>query len=347
MTQPHAPRAALPATPLAIAAGSLVAVLWAYWSTLAEMAQRWLNDPQYMHGLFVPVFAGYLLYLRRDQVADKALSQSAWGVVLIVLGAGLRLAGTYFHFGYFDQVSLLPCLAGLALLAGGWPALRWSWPAVGFLVFMIPLPHTVSVALTAPLRTFATNASTFVLQTLGRPAVAEGNLIYLSDLPQPLDVADACSGLSMMLTFFALSTGVALLVNKPLWEKALIVASAVPIALVSNVLRITGTGIAHEIMGADWHAFFHDYVFGYGMPLIGSALLLLELWVLERLFIEPPAGRPLPSQLALERADASAVSLYRGGSSSRRERRSAKPAAEPKPEPTPEPAPAESAAPPA
>src|SRR5436305_1327663 len=79
------------------------------------------------------------------------------------------------------------------------------------------------------------------------PALAEGNVIQLNEIE--LGIVEACSGLRMLVVFFALSTAVALLIRKPLWEKTLIAFSAIPIALASNILRITVTGIVYEVLG--------------------------------------------------------------------------------------------------
>src|SRR5437762_3290414 len=128
----------LPAAAL-FAAVLVAAVLWSYWTTLAGVVWRWAKDPQYSHGWLVPLFAGYLLWTRRDKIARQSLYVNILGLVVIVAALGLRLAGTHYHFDYFDQISLLPCLAGIVLLVGSWPALFWSLPALAFLAFMIPL----------------------------------------------------------------------------------------------------------------------------------------------------------------------------------------------------------------
>ena len=69
-------------------------------------------------------------------------------------------------------------------------------------------------ALGPPLQWLATLASTFTLQTLGFMAFAEGNVIQLNDAK--IGVVEACSGLSMVITFIALSVGMALVVDRPL-----------------------------------------------------------------------------------------------------------------------------------
>lgn len=328
MTAPHTPSSKISPVVFAPLILAVVAVLWAYWTTLAEIAWSWNNDPRYSHGYLVPGFALYLLWLRRDRIADEPLRPSAWGLALLLGAVALRLLGTWFHYPYVDQVSILPCLLGLFALAGGRRALDWSWPALAFLAFMVPLPHSLSVALSLPMQSFATTVSTFCLQVLGRPALAEGNVILLNDVE--LGIVEACSGLRMLVVFFALSTGVAMLIRKPLWERLLIAASAVPIALAANVLRITITGVCYDLLGNNVGGhLFHD-VAGWLMMPLGLAFLGLELLVLRKLLIEAPSKRRLSSQVSLQRVEVSPVAMYRGSQGTRRERRAA-PAAEPTP----------------
>src|SRR5205814_795409 len=132
-----------------------------------EMADRWSHDPQYSHGYLVPAFSLYLLWRQRRQLRALPGRASWWGAALVALGTGVRLAGTYVFLPWLDAVSLLPSLAGLCLLAGGWPALRCCWPAVAFLAFMLPLPYRFQTALAQPLQRVATLASVYLLETLG------------------------------------------------------------------------------------------------------------------------------------------------------------------------------------
>jgi exosortase len=330
-----------PAAALGLALAALA--LWAYWPTLGDMAWRWGHDPQYSHGYLVPAFAVYLLWVRRARLATAdAVAPAAWGLALIGAAAALRLAGAFYHYSYLDQISLLPCLAGLLALVGGRAALAWSWPAVAFLAFMVPLPHTVSLALSAPMQSFATMSSTFFLQVFGRPAVAEGNVILLNEIE--LGIVEACSGLRMLVVFFALSTAVALLIRKPLWEKFLIAFSAIPIALAANILRITVTGIVYDALGNGFGgAFFHDLAGWLMMPL-GLGFLGLELLVLKRLLIEPGNQPPLTGAAARQTVEVNPVAMYSGGSAPGGGRRRARrtvttPEPSAQPQVTPEPAP--------
>jgi exosortase len=291
----------LPSRPALLRVGILgAALLWSYWPTLASMARTWTGDPQYSHGYLVPLFAVVLLWWRGREVDFAALRPSAWGYAVLAAGTLLRLGGAFFYYEWFDALSLLPVLAGLFLLLGGWRGLRWAWPAIGFLVFMIPLPHFAAFALAWPLQRTATAASTYALQTLGYAAMAEGNVIVLGELR--LGVVEACSGLSMLMVFFALAFAMALVVSRPLWQRAVIVASAVPIALASNVLRITATGVLFMTAGrgaAD--LFYHDLAGWFMMP-VALALLWLELLYLARLVVPLPPAPESPRPYTPTRA---------------------------------------------
>jgi exosortase len=297
--------------------GMGICLLWVYWPTLAAMAEKWAEDPQYSHGWLVPLFSIFLLWQRYTAAqasppADAAEESSTptqaggpdgkakedkrrgppdwvWGAVLVVLALGMFLAGAGLSFDWFDGMSLLPLLAGFALLLGGWSALRWSWPAIAFLAFMVPLPYRIEMALSHPLRRFATVTSTYALQTLGFSALSEGNVILLGE--HRIGVAEACSGLAMLLTFFALSTAVICIIKRPVLDRIIIFLSALPIALIANWTRITVTGILHETAGHEVaDAVFHDLA-GWLMMPFGLGLLWLELKFLDRLLVAPRETR--------------------------------------------------------
>jgi exosortase len=275
----------------------LAALLWAQWPTLAGLAWRWGHDAQYTHGYLVPLFALYLVWFRRDHLGQALLRPSWWGLVPLALGMSLSLAGAYVSLDWLQAFSLLPALAGICLLWGGRAALRGAWTALAFLVFMIPLPYQVEATLARPLQQLATRASTYALQTLGFETVARGNVILL-DGQVRIGVVEACNGLSMLVIFVALATAVALVMRGTLIDRIVIVASAVPIALVANVVRIVATGILHETMGQEVaDVAFHDLAGWLMMPL-ALVLMWLEVRVLSWVCMRAPDGSGVAPLLA-------------------------------------------------
>ncbi len=265
--------------------GLAACLFWAFWPVLVGMADRWARDPQYSHAYLVPVFSLFLLWRGRGRLGQGPLRPSAWGLPVLLAAAGMLLAGGHYYYTWLEGLAFPVALVGAALLLAGRRGLSWSWPAIAFLLFMIPLPYRAQTALAQPLQRLATEMSTFALQTLGLPALAEGNTILLDDVQ--IGIVEACSGLTMLVTFFALATALAVVLPRRRLDKALIVLSAAPIAILTNVIRITATGVLHETAGSELaNAVFHDWAGWLMMPL-ALLLMCLVLWILSPLFAKP------------------------------------------------------------
>jgi exosortase len=274
--------------PLLVGATLTAALVWAYWTTLGDLARMWSTDPQYSHGFLVPVIGLAVLWKRRTELGGAVIQPSWYGIPLLVLALVMFLAGSYFYSPWLESISLLPAIAGACWALGGWGILRAAAPAIAFLVFMLPLPGRVDVALASPLRQIGTLASTNILQTLGFFAQAEGNVILLPDYE--LGIVEACSGLRMMMTFLATSAAVAVFVQRSMIQRLLILASAIPLAILCNVIRITSTAIVHETAGHEIANYVYHDLAGWLMPLMALGFLWLELLILNRLFVPVAAG---------------------------------------------------------
>ncbi|MEX2286076.1 MAG: exosortase [Planctomycetaceae bacterium] len=262
----------------------LAGAAWAWWDALVVMGNRWARDPEYSHGYLMPVFACALLWMRRKRLVWRADPGSWWGVGLLVIALALRLAGARFYMEWLDAISLLPALAGICLVAFGWRVFRWALPMVAFLVFMIPLPFRIEQHIQHPLRRLGTVGGVYAMQTVGLPAVSRGNVIMVGDVQ--LGVAEACSGLSMLMVFMALTSAAAMLSSRPAWERTVIVLSGLLIAIAANVARIAVTGVLFALNKSELaNRVFHDFA-GWLMMPFAFALLFCELWLLSKLFVQ-------------------------------------------------------------
>jgi exosortase len=268
------------------------ALLWAYWTTLTAYSRIWATNPSYSHGYLVPLFAIALLRLRRDRLTGAAWQGTYWGWALLAVGVGLRLVEAAMKFER-GEYSLLLCLVGLFLLVGGWTAGRWALPSILFLGFMIPLPWSIEQQMPLPLQMIATESSTFLLQTIGLPAVSEGYHILLSG-DKHMEIVEACSGLRMLMIFFALSTAMALVIKRPIWERAILLCSALPIALAANVIRITLTGILLEYTSSEWVTHLEHDMAGWVMMPLALGMLGTEFRLLQYIQEPSTAGNPKP-----------------------------------------------------
>ena len=259
-------------------------LLWAYWPTLGEMERVWSRDPRYSHGYLVPAFAIYLLWLRRHQ-RPNCVAWNGMGLLFIAAAAALRLLGAHYYITWIDAFSLLPSLAALCLLMGGWASLCWAWPAIAFLIFMIPLPYHAEVILGSPLQRLATQSSTYTLQLCGLPAFSSGNTIAIGDYT--IGIVDACNGLGASYTVLACAFGAVAIFKRPALDKIILIISAIPVALLANTTRITLTGLFHELVGsAAAESYSHDLAGWLTLPL-SLAVLYMESRLVSRLFIEP------------------------------------------------------------
>ena len=249
-------------------------LVYSYWPGLLNAQSSWSN-PQYSHGWIVPLFSAALLFWWRRPVEPVTLSARIAGLLLLAASFGLRLAVARYRIVTIDMYTFVPALAGVFLLVGGWSMFRWAWSPIAFLIFMYPLPDEATRYLLGPLQTLATMVSTYALQTLGCDAFREGNQIVLGEMH--LGVVDACSGLRMLTIFVALSVALVMLGDREWWENALILASAIPIALIVNSIRITVTGLLYQVASSELaEMVFHDLAGWVMMPMALGMLFLLQ-----------------------------------------------------------------------
>ena len=289
--------------------GLIVLLVVIFWDALFVLVQRWAKDADYHHGFLVPVFAGYLLWRRRKLLGDLSSlavtpSALAAGIMCLVLAGVTRAISVLYYVRIVDPAAVIPAFMGIVLCLFGWRGLRWAWPSGVFLVFMLPMPGAVATLLSHPLQRVGTLASTFIIQTLGIPAIAEGNVITLRE--GQLEVVRACSGLKMMSLFFAVCWGAAFLSDRPWLDRLLMIISAPPVALVANILRITLTAVLVE-WGLTSANLDHELA-GWLMMPMAVFLLYGEMALWDRIFIPAEQGPPpvitgesLPKSLAARR----------------------------------------------
>ncbi len=286
---PSPSRELIRSRPWQLAVGAvLVAVAFAFHGALAQLGRLWVTNADYSHGLLVVGFVGYLLWKRRDRFpATITRWPDPWGVPPVVVAGGGYVLADKFNIAreWLQAFAVMLALAGVVVMfCGRWKGLLWAWPAFVFLPMTFPLPFSVEQTVSLKLREFATEGANFAFQTFGLPSYTEGNLIVIGETR--LAVAEACSGLSMLLVFVALSTAVVFLYqSRPLLDRMFVLAAAVPIAVLCNIIRIVATGLIYH---AGWtrlgDAIVHDLFGWLMMPLalgfMWGVLRLLD-WLVE------------------------------------------------------------------
>lgn len=266
-----------------LAVAALIALgVWAFWPVISRMAEVWENDPDYGHGYLVPVVALGLAWWRRGWRPSQ-MQTDGRGLAVVGCAMAMLIVGGRFYLPFLQDFSLLVWVVGLAMALGGRAALRWLAPAIGFLVFMVPLPYRLEQLATLPLQQVATRWSCWLLECLGQPALAEGNVVLVNDVR--LEVAQACSGLRLFVCVVALAYLHAVVSHRAWWTKLAAFGLIVPVALLANTLRIAATGLAWQHL-ADAHSreIAHEAA-GWLMLPLAAALIELAIWYLGRLVV--------------------------------------------------------------
>jgi exosortase len=270
---------------IGVAAALAAAIAWSYFPSLAYLA-RWWEDPNYSHGWLVLPIALFILWQRHEDLPGVVIRHRWWNFLPLIGLVALRYKLYDWNEQWLESATVPAIIAASVLAVGGWGLFRWALPALVYLIFMIPLPQVLDDKLAAPLQRIATLGSYEILMALGRPVVAEGNVILIHN--QRVEVAEACRGLSMLLSFGALITAMVILVRRPIWERVVLILSIIPIALLCNIIRISITAIAYGYYNRPVKG-VHDYA-GYGMMALALGIVLAEIRIMSWLVIEERGG---------------------------------------------------------
>jgi len=264
----------------------LIAFLWSYWPELTDLWRLWQRSDEYSSGLLVPFLAVYVLWTRRHDLAQCEIRPSVLCGLLAFLGAqAFRQFGLFFGYDSAQRLSVVLSLGALVLLLFGWRILGKALTTLLFLFLMVPWPVGLQGAIALPLQRWATSSAVFCLETAGYDVVQHVNVIDIEGTR--IEVAWACNGLRMITAFFVIGGLVVLLVRRAWWEKLLVLASSLPVALLCNTVRLTVTAIAFTMVeGERWDEIFHDFG-GYAMMPLAIAIVVAELWLLRKLTTAP------------------------------------------------------------
>lgn len=260
----------------------LVLLAALYSRIVPDMVKDWYKDDNYSHGFLVPVIAGYFLWQSWPELKERLVKPDGLGLVVIILGL-LQLTVAWLGTEYFTmRSSLIVLLAGMVLYWFGREVLTGMALPLGYLIFMVPIPYIIYDAFAFPLKLFITKASVGFLKMIGVVVLREGNIIMLPTTT--LEVADACSGTRSLMSLLALAVAYAFFTQTGTAKRWVLIASAVPIAILTNALRVIVTGILAQWWGAKAaEGFFHEFaglvVFALAMVLlVAEGALLRRFW---------------------------------------------------------------------
>ena len=238
------------------------------------------NHADNSHGILVPFISLFFVWQKWNDLKVARISSSNWGAFILSSSMFLYLLGLASGTEIISRAMIVFSLIGLLLFNLGKEVVRVLAFPLLFLLFMIPVPVTVQGALAFPLQLFATKIAYLFIQALSIPVYQEGNMLYFAQAQ--LEVAEACSGIRSIAAFTVLSVVFAYLLDKGWVRRIVLLASAIPLALFTNIIRISGTGVlAHYYGSGIADSFLHEFS-GIVVFVFGFILFLFEFSLLNR-----------------------------------------------------------------
>jgi len=266
----------------AIAVLALVVAIAIYAPVLYWMGINWAEVEDASHGFLIVPLALYFAWERRKDLRKAKIEPSWWGLPLLA-AAALGLAVGRLGVEYTSmRIAFVLTLMGLVLLLLGRQSFRILLFPMAFLFLMIPIPQSILNVITFPLQLFAADLAVKALYFLEIPALREGNIIHLAN--ETLYVADACSGVRSLMALITLGVVFAYFFRKSWAVRIVLVASAIPIAILVNAFRVALTGVLTHYYGqaaaGGWiHQTEGFFTFG-----IAFVLLMVEARILQAIW---------------------------------------------------------------
>jgi exosortase D (VPLPA-CTERM-specific) len=263
--------------------GSIAVVLAAiaFHGALFELIRRWTTQEEYSHGFLIPLVSLWLVWMRRDAIRASIGPPSWTGALLILVAILLHVTGAFSAIFILSQLAFIVALLGITLAVGGFSLLRVAFFPIIFLIFSIPLPYFIDANLSLQLQLISSQLGVFFIRLFGIPVYLDGNMIDLGTYK--LQVVDACSGLRYLFPLLSLSFLAAYLFDAPIWQRALVLLSSIPITIAMNGFRIGMVGVTMDRWGprmADGALHFFE---GWIIFLASALLLTLEVYLLAHL----------------------------------------------------------------
>ena len=260
-------------------------LLGLYGPILAGLADDWWSDPNASHGMLVPPLAGYIAWQRKHLTLAVPALPDLRGLLWIGAGCLVLLVGKLGAEFFLSRMSLVILLVGFVHTFWGVQRLKTLAFPLLLLSTMVPMPVIVYNQLAQPLQLFASHVSARLAQAAGVSIFQEGNVIQLASAT--LGVEEACSGLRSLSALVVMALLLGFLICERKVTRIALLASAVPIAIMVNVIRVTGTAILADHDPELAMGFYHTFS-GWLIFLLGIALVYGVCGLLHR-FVDRPA----------------------------------------------------------
>ena len=254
-------------------------VLYMYGGILAALALDWSILPNESQGMLIPPLALYIAWARRDATLSCPAVPDGAGLFLIAASCLTFMVGKVGAEFFLARISFIMLLAGIAWTFWGRARLRTLLLPLVLMATMVPLPDIIYSSLTTPLQLLASRLATDAAQAFGISAYRDGNVIHLANIS--LGVEEACSGMHSLSALIVGGILLAFLNCRDHVSRALVILSALPIAIAMNVVRVTGTAVLADSHREFAVGFYHSFS-GWLVFLLSIGILHLTSTILHR-----------------------------------------------------------------
>jgi exosortase D (VPLPA-CTERM-specific) len=268
---------------MSIAAIIAAIVAAGFWQREAVdyLVYLWGARPEFSHGPLLPLLAIWLVWRKRGLLADLPREGGLAGVCLVALGALVIVLGDRSALMSIVHYGLVVMICGLVVAWLGTRAVPHIWLPLLLLFLAIPLPNFILNNLSSQMQLMSSQLGVGLIRLFGVSVTLDGNVIDLGEFK--LEVAAACDGLRYLFPLITLSFVMAYFYRAPLWKRAVVFASSIPLSILMNGLRVGSIGLLVERFGIGMaEGFFHEFQ-GWLMFMFSAGILLLEIVFLSRL----------------------------------------------------------------
>lgn len=233
-------------------------LVFIFWNTFLWMNYRF-SEPEsfYAHGYLVPLVSAYLIFRKKDALRSLPWEVEYSGLFLIVFSLLVHVFASFFEINFLSGLSFVAVLFGLVIYNCGFRILGSILFCLFFLLFMVPMPNTLTLGASFYLKLVAAKIASFLISSL-IPLKSAGSVVYLPN--GVLTVGSPCSGLKSLISLSALSLLFAYLTKFNLRKKTVFFLLALPIAFISNIFRIMLLIFVFYVYGSDVAmGWFHDF----------------------------------------------------------------------------------------
>ncbi len=264
---------------------------------LKQHDHSWGSLEDWGHAYVMPFLAGYLIWLKRAEIAAERVRPFWPGMAPFLLGL---MSYLFFIVGVPNHMlqgaAMVLTLLGLALLVTGPLVFRHLFLPILFLLFAITISEQIMIKVTFQLQLIASKGAWLMLNIIGGIfgflVDLEGNTLTVAGAK--LNVAEACSGMRMVVAFYALAAAVGVMGCRHWWQRIALLLLAAPVAIFMNVVRVTVLGLLSlrdpNLAAGDAHM-----MIGTLLLVPSLALFLAVVWTLNRLVDDEPAPGGSPA----------------------------------------------------